>query len=224
MSRSKKYKAVCFDYYGTLVDTNKPFDCVRKWISDNVSHDYPVYSHMIRQYAKQSTESVYTTGEVRLSTSLQYAANRWNLPVDLHTFSHFLFDLFTSPMAYSDALNSIQELKCEYLVGIASNADNHIIKESIKRNGFEFDFIITSEDAKADKPSDRFYNHVKEILDMPAEDIIMVGDSWKEDVIGARQAGFDSLWINREFTINDNNDMLPVRVINALSEVKSSII
>lgn len=220
--KSTTYKVICLDYYGTLVHLDKPFECIRKWILANIDNEQPVYSHMLRRYAQLSSENqFYMRGSERLVKSLDFACKKLQLSVNCDDFFSFLFTLFSSPTPYSDVYETIHQLRKYFYVGIASNADNDIIQSSIKRNAFKTDFVITSEDARAEKPSTEFFSYVKQKVKEPITNIIFIGDSWKDDVWGAGRFGIDSIWLNRENMEPKDSDISPKYIISSLSEILS---
>ena len=48
------------------------------------------------------------------------------------------------------------------------------------------------------KPATEFFAHVAAALDVPAESILMVGDDYENDVVAARQAGWQAAYLSRE--------------------------
>lgn len=57
------------------------------------------------------------------------------------------------------------------------------------------DVVLGAEEAGALKPSPIPFNVVAEKLGLPCEQILYVGNSYKYDVIGAKEAGMKSAWI-----------------------------
>ena len=60
------------------------------------------------------------------------------------------------------------------------------------------DVLVVSEEAGVAKPSPRIFEIALERVKVRAEDAVMVGDSWTNDVEGARAAGLRAIWFNRE--------------------------
>jgi len=59
-----------------------------------------------------------------------------------------------------------------------------------------FDYVVTSEEAGADKPDERAFNMIIKKLKLPAEDIWMVGDSLNSDIVGAKNVGMIACKMN----------------------------
>ena len=58
------------------------------------------------------------------------------------------------------------------------------------------DAVIVSERAGVSKPDPRIFAIALEELDVRPEEAVMVGDSWKADIAGARAAGLRPVWFN----------------------------
>lgn len=56
------------------------------------------------------------------------------------------------------------------------------------------DFMVSSEEAGAEKPTSRFFACCLEKAAGPAETCAFVGDSWRKDVGGAQAAGMQPIW------------------------------
>ena len=57
--------------------------------------------------------------------------------------------------------------------------------------------ILISEDCVAAKPDARIFRQAEEIAGASAKACCYVGDSWKNDIVGAKQAGWSAIWLNR---------------------------
>jgi putative hydrolase of the HAD superfamily len=85
------------------------------------------------------------------------------------------------------------------LLGIVSN---NLVKDQIgklKRLGMEefFDAITISEEAEAKKPDSAIFLIACDRLKCRPADVVFVGDSWSDDVLGARNTGIRAVWFNR---------------------------
>ena len=59
------------------------------------------------------------------------------------------------------------------------------------------DELVTSEEFGAAKPDLSIFRHALERAGVAADEAVMVGDSWANDVIGATNAGIRAVWLNR---------------------------
>lgn len=82
-------------------------------------------------------------------------------------------------------------------VGIVSDLTTRIQFEKIAFLGVAplIDFILTSEEAGAEKPSEKIFALALERIGQKAEDVIMIGDDLERDIKGASDMGIRSIQI-----------------------------
>jgi putative hydrolase of the HAD superfamily len=78
-----------------------------------------------------------------------------------------------------------------------------------------FQFVLASGAVGAAKPSPELYRMALERAGVEAQDAIMVGDSYRADVLGARSVGMDAVLLDRAGTAGD----VEGPVIRSLSEL-----
>lgn len=62
------------------------------------------------------------------------------------------------------------------------------------------DELVVSDDVGVSKPERRIFDIALERLGVRAEDAVMVGDSWANDIVGAASAGIRAVWFNPDRT------------------------
>lgn len=197
-------KIICFDYYGTLVKLNSPFDQIKKFMRAYIEKHLPeidferFYAKFSRNRAVLASGQKFFRGIDLLVESLVKTCTFYKVPCFKEFFIPFVEKLFTMPEAYTDASEVIDNLRKNFIVGVLSNADNYIIERSIRTQGFKLDFVITSEDARANKPSSEIFLYSMEILGRRPDELYMIGDSQIDDILGAGKLGINTIWINRD--------------------------
>ncbi|MBI4392699.1 MAG: HAD family hydrolase [Euryarchaeota archaeon] len=101
---------------------------------------------------------------------------------------------------YPDALAVLLELSKAYPLAITSNADIGMLDGLLRHNGAVdlFKVIVTSEGAKCYKPARPIFDLTVRGLATRGDAILHVGDSLVADVAGAKAAGLQTCWIDRE--------------------------
>lgn len=81
-------------------------------------------------------------------------------------------------------------------VGIGTDMTARIQFEKLKVLGLlpYIDFLVSSEEAGAEKPAPSFFDRCAEKAKARREECLFVGDSLKKDVLGAMDAGFKAVW------------------------------
>lgn len=98
---------------------------------------------------------------------------------------------------YADARPCLAELKAQgYLVGIAGNQTARA-GAILRQLDFETDFVATSDDWQAEKPSAAFFAALINECHLPAGQIAYVGDRLDNDILPALDAGLVTVLIRR---------------------------
>lgn len=98
---------------------------------------------------------------------------------------------------YPDARDCLITLKEQgYLVGIAGNQTARA-GGILRGMNFAADFVATSDDWQAEKPTPEFFNALIKECGMPAEQIAYVGDRLDNDIQPALQAGLVGVFVRR---------------------------
>ena len=147
---------------------------------DMTMDEYHIYR--IQEAAKDL--GVFLTDEQALSMQREYKKNQQKLQM-------------------SNITKSILELAKENNVklGIITNGPSEHQWSKIEALGVESwinrENIIVSGDYGINKPDDRIFEIMKEKLQLPNDSLYYIGDSIENDVVGANNAGWKSIWINR---------------------------
>lgn len=98
---------------------------------------------------------------------------------------------------YPDARPCLTALKAQdYLVGIAGNQTSRA-GGILRSLDFGVDFVATSDDWQAEKPTMAFFDAMIAECGVPADQIAYVGDRIDNDVLPARTAGLTTVFIRR---------------------------
>jgi 2-haloalkanoic acid dehalogenase type II len=98
---------------------------------------------------------------------------------------------------YPSAIDRVREL-AEYMpLALVTNADDDFVSSVLQRNPMPFTHVQTSEAAGGYKPAPSIFAAAADALGISGSDILMIGDSWREDIEGAVNFGASAIWINR---------------------------
>jgi putative hydrolase of the HAD superfamily len=193
-------KAVTFDAGGTLIEP---------WPSVGA-----VYAEVAREFGITCSAERLTSqfkDAWTLQTAFRYTREEWAAMVR-HSFagvadvSDRLFDAiyerFSEPrswLIYDDVIPTLQKLEeVGVKLAVVSNWDERL-EPLLEQLGLAtyFDVIVVSSLVGAHKPDERIFHRAAAELALSPEKILHVGDSWREDVEGARGAGAKALRIRR---------------------------
>jgi putative hydrolase of the HAD superfamily len=103
--------------------------------------------------------------------------------------------------AIEGAAEALAELAPRHRLVVATNAADSgadLVLAALARVGLDgfFAAVFSSCEVGADKPSRLFFDTMVKRLACAAGEVVMVGDNYANDVIGARAAGLRAVWFN----------------------------
>ncbi|MDD4847240.1 MAG: HAD-IA family hydrolase [Bacteroidales bacterium] len=104
--------------------------------------------------------------------------------------------------------NVLESLKNNYTLIIATNAgesDTDAMKRALRRIDAEkyFRYFYSSKDLGVEKPDKRFFINIATEVGIDPEDMMMVGNSYEKDIIGASIAGMKTVFFNEKRRFGD---------------------
>jgi HAD superfamily hydrolase (TIGR01549 family) len=98
-------------------------------------------------------------------------------------------------------VEAVRRLKRGYRLGVLSNFDDaetgHLIMHDTGVRD-HFDAIVISADVGLRKPNRQIFLRAAELMKLDPREILFVGDTAHDDVLGAKRAGMRAAWINRK--------------------------
>lgn len=132
-------------------------------------------------------------------------------------FVKFLYDEIEMVDGIEDLLLYLSD---KYKIFTASNGVYDMQVNRIKKSNLSkyFTDIFVSDKIGYEKPDKRFFKKIMDITKYSNDDLIMIGDSIKSDIIGAKNSKIKSIYFNNENKkISDKNFTYQVK---NLSEIK----
>jgi len=228
-------RAIFFDAGGTLF---RPFPSVGHYYSKVAGkHGCEVTAEEVEAAFRRVWSEHDGIGDLRSQSDEKIEKEFWRKIVaavfkdfkGIKAFGPFfdeLHDLFAEPRVWKlypeveGVLRSLQEQK--FILGMVSNWDSRLLK-LCSGLGIDqyFDFKVISAVFGAAKPNPKIFEEALKKSNVPAAEVVHVGDSLEDDVRGAHRAGIKALWLdrsNRHRTLTrDHQDF--VTVIKDLREL-----
>lgn len=132
-------------------------------------------------------------------------------------FVKFLYDEIEMVDGIEDLLLYLSD---KYKIFTASNGIYEMQENRLKKSNLDkyFDEIFVSEKIGYEKPDKKFFQKIMDLTKFSNDDLIMIGDSIKSDIIGAKNSKIKSIYFNKEDKkISDENFTYQVK---NLSEIK----
>ncbi len=126
---------------------------------------------------------------------------------------------------FEDALPALDALRTAgVLLGIVTNGSSSAQRAKVEILGPErFAFVGISGEIGVAKPHSRLFEIALAALELPASEVVHVGDNLVADVAGAAGAGLPTAWINRTGSVRSVNASIPDVEITTLAQLPSML-
>lgn len=202
-------KGLIFDYGGTLDTGGEHWSWViwRAWQHAGVETTLPVFREAyvyaerelarVRHIMPQHDFQDLLTIKIRIE--LNWLSEQGQFPPELidektEKISRECNDFAKSHI--EDSANVLKELKEKYPMVLVSNfygnIDTVLQKYGIRQY---FDKIIESSVVGIRKPDPGIFSLGVKALEQPASDVMVIGDSYRKDIVPALEAGCKAVWI-----------------------------
>jgi putative hydrolase of the HAD superfamily len=203
-------RAIVFDAVGTLIYADPPVADVYHlagWEHGSARSRDEVGGRLRAAFAASEAGE----GLIREATDEALERERWLKIVasvfddvaDSAAVFRSLWQHFAEPESwrlFDDAAHTLGELAEQgYRLAIASNFDRRlraIVHADVTLRRCERLFI--SSEIGYPKPDGRFFAEAQAQLGLPPGEILLVGDDWTNDILGARSAGWQAVWLCRK--------------------------
>lgn len=232
-----RWKTICFDLDNTLFSHEKAFEhAIRYCFKDvlkkknilnkvNIDDLFPVF--------KKYCDLFWSDYEAGMLSATDYRRKRFLATVDFfklpftveaadefHDHYYRIVDDFSEPYPFLHSL--IRNLTAANVkIGIITNgtADTQYSKiKKLKLNEWlTDDCLFISEELNLSKPDKEIFEFAKKRLKAEGN-CLFVGDSWEHDVVGAIEAGWESIFLNTRNEV-PKTDHKPVKICSSLHEV-----
>ncbi len=128
--------------------------------------------------------------------------------------------------AMPDAVRVLTGLRGSWRLALATNAadsDAGQIEAALARVGLAdlLERIYCFRSTGVRKPSKAFFEHILADLGVPASGVVMVGDDYEADALGAIGVGIRAVWLNSKGGPRHEGDRL--RTISSLAELPEAL-
>lgn len=189
-------RALVFDLFGTLVSKGAGWRAYRE-----LFWSLPPWKWSMARRAAL-TEPVQTITEFHARVGVR----RGRVPAH---FEALVAEDLAAIELFADSIPTLLEARKRGLsLALLSN-----LAAPYKRPVFElglaehFDAMVFSCDVGLAKPDPKIYEHLARTLGLDPSEILMIGDTRRDDVIGAQQAGLHALHIDRSGRRGDLHDL-----------------
>ena len=111
---------------------------------------------------------------------------------------------------FDDVIEVIAYLKDKYRLAILTNGSPVSQRRKLESTGILnlFELSVVSGEVGIDKPDPRIFDVMCDRLNVKPEECLYIGDNYVNDVLGARNAGWNAIYLNRLHLESDESQMI----------------
>jgi HAD superfamily hydrolase (TIGR01549 family) len=238
----RDYAAVVFDLDNTITDTKRYPMRACRWLLSQAGVDpetglEPFVRELVKEYFAGLERVVrggpYEDPYAIVRTAMERAATSYGLHVDGYILDEATTLFRTLHVQVSElrpwAAELLHALRAAHVkLGIVTNSFEGHIRPILDRLGvlLLFDAVVDPSMMKAYKPMSKPFECVLDLLHSAPEQSLYIGDEYYADIVGARRAGMDAVWLNvREQPLDQNvakygPDTTPLLEIRSLEDLR----
>jgi len=210
MIQKQNLKHIFFDLDDTIWDFEKNSERILSKLFDEQKLETKLSSDFITYffaYKKRNAElwQLYNTKKITKDelrkrrfheTFLQFGYNDFDL-------SYFISEEYIKQSPFGTDLKKgsielLETLRKDYKLHIITNGFKevqHIKLQQCDLNKY-FNQIIISEDIGCNKPDIKIFREAERLGNTSKEECLMIGDNFNTDIVGSKNAGWQSIWYN----------------------------
>ena len=215
-------RAILFDAFGTLfkVTSGGSAKTIMKNITDcGIVLDEKAFLEEWKSYYKKhaSDDYIFMTERDIFISRIQMFYDRYHVKRNAENDADSLLATAFAREAYPETKDVLHDLMENYLVFIGSNTDNDVLECVMQNNNVTVHKVYTSENLKCYKPSGHFFPQILDDSALSANEVLFVGDSVTDDIMGPKAIGIKTVWIDRDgvggdfgqdYTITNLNELI----------------
>jgi 2-haloacid dehalogenase len=225
------YKAIIFDLDNTLLNYSASVDiCMRKAVHDHglASQEsfswnsfWPVFDQHNTYYWNDRITSGNSIHRI-LELSFRDSLDQLGLDASgAQELSELYWNGFCRTCDFEEhAQNLLERLHGTHRLAIISNGVGEAQRRRLAAGQVEhyFESLVFSDEVKCWKPDSRIFEEALKQLRISSEEALFVGDSIQDDYTGARNAGIDFCYYNRDGVVLDSS-VRPKYAVRSLKEL-----
>lgn len=212
---------LAFDVYGTLVDPMGMSGLLRQDAGDQAESVAALWREKQLEFSfRKGLMKAYEDFGVCTRQALRYAMATRKLELSQDREDELMAAYLALP-AFEDSLPALQALKGKYPLFAFSNGSYPALEKVLGHNNLldQFDGLVSVDDIRSFKPDPAVYTYARRATGAWDEPLCLVSsNAW--DVIGARAAGLQAIWVQRDpDKVFEDWGIEPSAVISSLSEL-----
>ena len=194
---------IIFDAFDTLFKVEKGASAksiIRNIVLDGNNVEEKLFSEEWKAFYKERTAATaeFMTERDIFISLIRMFYDRYNVDRNAEEDADSVLSAAFERKAFDEVAEVISELRKKYGVFIGSNTDNDVLAAVMAKNEISVDKVYTSENLGCYKPNPEFFIKILEENGLKAENVMFIGDSLSDDILGPKAVGIKTVLIDRE--------------------------
>jgi 2-haloacid dehalogenase len=184
-----------FDCYGTLIDWETGTIAVLRPLlhRHGIALSDEEIITTLQQIEGALCEPPYKPYRAVLAGVVEQFGRRFGFPVEAAD-REVLATTVGSWRPFPDTVDALRALRGRYMLAVISNIDDDLFASTVEQLGVEFDFVVTSEQARCYKPHLAIFEEALRRLNVDPRYIAHVAEGVTE-IPRARRLGCTTIWV-----------------------------
>jgi len=200
----QSYRWLLFDADGTLFDYDRAESAALRESFESIGvafeEGYLAAYQRINQVLWQALEKGEVTPKMVKERRFELLLHEIGVPCAPATFSdRYLERLADRSELVEEAAEVVLALKERYRIAILTNGLQFVQRRRIARSAISSHIaeMVISEEVGFSKPAKEYFKiALGRIGNPPLQEVLMIGDGWASDIVGACRYGLDACWYN----------------------------
>ena len=197
-----RFTTISFDCYGTLIDWEAGLLPVihAALASRGVQLGDAAILELYGEFEAEAESGAYRSYRTVLEAVVQKFADRFGFRPSEEELGS-LHESIPRWRPFPDTVAALRALKQRYQLAVISNIDDDLFEETRKHleiaGNFQFDWVITAQQARSYKPSARNFELALSTMKIAPKHLLHAAQSLYHDVVSAQALGIGTVWVNR---------------------------
>ncbi|WP_238593365.1 HAD family hydrolase [Natronobacterium lacisalsi] len=205
---------VYFDLDGTLLEYTRPFDQLfERTLPDGVD----ATESMVKTYSDRVLAALDDLEDDPYERAFAAVCREYDVPGDPAALADEYVETEVAATRVPETTRRLVELVArDHRAGVLTNGDGRMQRRKLTAHGLDdlVESVVVSNEFGARKPASEIFEHAK--AELPAETFVYVGDTFEEDIVPARECGFETVYVGDDvrteatLTVADLDDLAAV--------------
>ena len=194
-------KAVFIDYTGTTVyQTGNEMDEIVSLVKHH--SDFESDKDILKFFYKTRVEreesyylDTYKTEDEIIDEQLEILSKEHKFTLKHNVIKDLVHQFWENTPVYEDAVEFFKY--CPLPIYVLTNNGKEFVEKTLNHHSLKCTEIISSDDVKAYKPKKELFEKALSVANVKPEEVIHIGDSWSNDVLGAQNSKIEAIWLMR---------------------------